>query len=87
MIISGSQLLLGKNNKNPELFTKRSIFPTFKIAKKHFENVNNATQQQYLPEARSTLQNVLDSQPDEIASSVTALSAGRISKLEQDPHG
>ena len=83
MIISDSQLLLGKTKKNSEL-----LFPTFKLAKKHFENVNNATQQQYLPEARSMLQNVvLDSLPDEIASSVTALSAGRISKLKQRPHG
>lgn len=86
MIISDSQLLLGKNNnkkKKPRDFYKEKFISNLQGCKKtHFETVNNATQQQHLP-ARSTLQNELD----EIASSVTALSAGRISKLEQDPRG
>lgn len=59
---------------------RRTIFISNRqgCKKNRFENVNNVTQQQYLPEASSTLQSVvLDSLPDEVASSFLQLTRAR----------
>lgn len=83
VIMSDSQLLLRRNKRKTRVFYKNNYVSNLQGCKKTI-----VTQQQHLPKARSTLQNVvLDSQPEETASSVTVLSAGSISKLEQDPHG